>query len=86
MWPQVAVATQAPVPHLSTGCPCVRVCVMSGALHAHVIVHHIFHHKALLQDGAVKHLCLDGDLDLQALAVGLCPYETSVHQLHFLQG
>ncbi len=32
--------------------------------------HHVLHHKRLLQDGAVEHLTLDGQLHLEPHAAG----------------
>lgn len=45
-------------------------------------LHDVFHHKGLLKDGTIEHLCLDGHLDLETPRVWLCPDEASVHKLH----
>lgn len=81
-----AVAAAPLPPHLHACCPAVWVCVGPVALQAHVVLHHKLHHEALLQDGAVEDLGLDGQLHLEPLAVGLSPDEPRVNQLHLLQG
>lgn len=78
----IALPTLLPSPHLHACVPAVWVCVMPVAVHAHVVLDHELHHEALLQDGAVEHLRLDGQLDLEALGVRLSPDEASIHQLH----
>lgn len=50
-----------------------------------MVLHNELHDKALLQDGAVEHLSLYGELHLEPLAVGLSPDEASINKLHFLQ-
>lgn len=68
-------------PHLDTGCPDIAVGVGARAVHAHVRLYHVLHHKGLLQDGAIHDLCLDRQLHFEPARVGLCPYEAGIHQL-----
>lgn len=68
-------------PDLHTCRPCVGVGVGPGAFKAHVVLDHILDHKGLLQDGSVKDLGLDSQLDLQALGVGLSPNEAGINKL-----
>lgn len=72
--------------HLHARRPGVWVCVGAVALEAHVVFDDKLDDKALLQDGAVEDLCLDGELHLEPLAVRLRPDEAGVHQLHLLLG
>jgi hypothetical protein len=69
--------------------PCLHVChpligvgVGLGAVGAHVRFDGEVGHKRLLQDGAVQHLRLDGQLHLDAPRVRFRPDETRVHQFH----
>ena len=71
--------------HLHARLPLIRVRRRSRARVAHVPLHHIFHHKTLLQNSAVQHLFLHRQLCLQPFRVRLGPYEPGVHQLHFIQ-
>jgi hypothetical protein len=43
------------------------------AVDAHVVLDDVLDHERLLQDGAVEHLALHRQLDLEALAVRLGP-------------
>ncbi len=67
--------------HLHAGDPGVGVGVLAVAVWAHVVLDDELDDKGLLQDGAVEDLALDGQLDLEALGVRLCPDEASIDQL-----
>ena len=68
-------------PYLHNSSPGVWVCCCSGAVWAHVRLHHILNHKGLLQYGAIEHLTLDCQLCFESTRVRLCPDESCIHQL-----
>ena len=74
------------LPQLDTRVPAVWVCIVPVAVEAHVPFDDVFDNEGLLEDGAVEDLGLDGQLDLQALGVGLGPDESSIDKLHLNWG
>ena len=74
------------LPQLDARVPAVWVRIMPVAVEAHVPFDDVFDNEGLLEDGAVEDLGLDGQLDLQALGVGLGPDESSIDKLHLNWG
>ena len=68
--------------YLCTCGPDAGVGIGSRAVHAHVRLHHVLHHKGLLQDGPVHNLGLHRQLHLDAPAVRLRPHKARIHKLH----
>lgn len=69
------------LPKLHARDPAVGVGSLPCAVRAHVGLHNKLNDKRLLQNGTVEHLCLHGQLDLEAPAVWLCPNKARIHQL-----
>lgn len=57
----------------------------SVTIWTHLISHRVLHHKSLLKNCSSKNLCLDLELHLEPLAVGLRPEEARIDQLDLLQ-
>ena len=68
-------------PDLYNSSPGVWVCCRSGAVWAHVRLHHILNHEGLLQYGAIEHLTLYCQLCFESTGMGLCPDEPCIYQL-----
>ena len=57
----------------------------SVTVRAHLISHYELHYKCLLQNCSTQHLSLNLQLDLESLAVWLCPQEIGINQLDIFQ-
>ena len=67
--------------HLSTGIPDIGIGSHTCTVRAHVGLHNVLDHKALLQDGPIQDLPLHCQLDFQPPGVWLCPDEPRIYQL-----
>lgn len=70
--------------HLSACVPDIWVGGHACAVWAHVCLHNVLDHQALLKNGPIEHLPLHCQLDLQPPGMGLRPDEPRIHELHLI--
>lgn len=73
------------IKYLGTCIPDIWVGCHPRTVWAHVCLHNVLNHQALLKNGPIEHLPLHCQLDLQTPGMRLCPDESRIHKLHLLQ-